>query len=144
MTDRISGPRPLSVPLRAAGETSPAPKTAAAAGETFEKVAASRLQELLAAPPPGGTAAADDGPAASPLRLDLGGTVSRYIGETEKNLAATFREAGQAGVELHFDEADALFGERTAVKDSHDRYAASAAGEGPAAAAEPSRSSDDD
>src|SRR5687768_9841054 len=57
------------------------------------------------------------------LRVDLGEVVSRYIGETEKNLDRIFAEAEQAGAVLLFDEADALFGKRTAVKDSHDRYA---------------------
>lgn len=49
--------------------------------------------------------------------------VSKYIGETEKNLAAIFDEAAQSNAILFFDEADALFGKRSEVKDSHDRYA---------------------
>jgi SpoVK/Ycf46/Vps4 family AAA+-type ATPase len=49
--------------------------------------------------------------------------VSKYIGETEKNLAAVFAEAEQSGAVLLFDEADALFGKRSDVRDSHDRYA---------------------
>lgn len=49
--------------------------------------------------------------------------VSKYIGETEKNLAQIFDAAEMGGVVLLFDEADALFGKRTAVKDSHDRHA---------------------
>ena len=48
---------------------------------------------------------------------------SRFIGETEKNLARVFDAASQRGAVLFFDEADALFGKRTTVKDSHDRYA---------------------
>ena len=48
---------------------------------------------------------------------------NRYIGETEKDLAELFLPAGFADVSLFFDEADALFGNRTDVKDSHDRYA---------------------
>jgi hypothetical protein len=56
-------------------------------------------------------------------RVDLAGAVSKYIGETEKNLAAVFAHANQAGVILFFDEADSLFGKRTDVKDAHDRYA---------------------
>jgi SpoVK/Ycf46/Vps4 family AAA+-type ATPase len=56
-------------------------------------------------------------------RIDLSGVVSKYIGETEKNLKQVFDAAEQSGAILFFDEADALFGKRTEVKDSHDRYA---------------------
>jgi ATP-dependent 26S proteasome regulatory subunit len=56
-------------------------------------------------------------------RIDLAGMVSKYIGETEKNLRKVFDTAEQTGAILFFDEADALFGKRTEVKDSHDRYA---------------------
>ncbi len=56
-------------------------------------------------------------------RVDLSGVVSKYIGETEKNLRRVFDGAEQSGAILFFDEADALFGKRTEVKDSHDRYA---------------------
>ncbi len=56
-------------------------------------------------------------------RIDLAGVVSKYIGETEKNLGKVFDAAEQSGAILFFDEADALFGKRTEVKDSHDRYA---------------------
>ena len=56
-------------------------------------------------------------------KIDLAQVVSKYIGETEKNLAKIFNEAEQCGVVLIFDEADALFGKRSDVKDSHDRYA---------------------
>jgi len=56
-------------------------------------------------------------------RIDLSGVVSKYIGETEKNLAKVFDAAERCGAVLLFDEADALFGKRTEVKDSHDRYA---------------------
>jgi len=55
--------------------------------------------------------------------VDLSQVVSKYIGETEKNLGAVFAAASKRGWILFFDEADALFGKRTAVKDSHDRYA---------------------
>lgn len=55
--------------------------------------------------------------------IDLSQVVSKYIGETEKNLDAVFAAASKKGWILFFDEADALFGKRTAVKDSHDRYA---------------------
>ena len=56
-------------------------------------------------------------------RIDLSRVVSKYIGETEKNLRRVFDAAENGGVILLFDEADALFGKRTEVKDSHDRYA---------------------
>ncbi|WP_437972155.1 ATP-binding protein [Sorangium sp. So ce260] len=56
-------------------------------------------------------------------RVDLSAVVSKYIGETEKNLARVFDAAEGSGVILLFDEADALFGKRTEVKDSHDRHA---------------------
>ncbi|MFT3718294.1 ATP-binding protein [Pseudorhodoferax sp.] len=57
------------------------------------------------------------------LRVDLSAVVSKYIGETEKNLRRVFDAAETAGAVLLFDEADALFGKRSEVKDSHDRYA---------------------
>jgi hypothetical protein len=56
-------------------------------------------------------------------RIDLSSIVSKYIGETEKNLRRVFDAADDGGAILLFDEADALFGKRTEVKDSHDRYA---------------------
>jgi ATPase family associated with various cellular activities (AAA) len=56
-------------------------------------------------------------------RIDLSQVVSKYIGETEKNLRRVFDAAESGGAILLFDEADALFGKRTEVKDSHDRYA---------------------
>ncbi|MEA2560670.1 MAG: hypothetical protein QOH06_2174 [Acidobacteriota bacterium] len=56
-------------------------------------------------------------------RVDLAGVVSKYIGETEKNLRRVFDAAESSGAILFFDEADALFGRRTEVRDSHDRYA---------------------
>jgi SpoVK/Ycf46/Vps4 family AAA+-type ATPase len=56
-------------------------------------------------------------------RVDLSQVVSKYIGETEKNLNRVFDAAERGGWVLFFDEADALFGKRTDVKDSHDRYA---------------------
>jgi len=57
------------------------------------------------------------------LRVDLASVVSKYIGETEKNLDTLFDEAERSGTVLLFDEADALFGKRSEVKDSNDRYA---------------------
>ncbi len=57
------------------------------------------------------------------FRIDLAGIVSKYIGETEKNLSRVFAAAQRSNAVLFFDEADALFGKRTAVKDAHDRYA---------------------
>lgn len=56
-------------------------------------------------------------------RIDLSSVVSKYIGETEKNLRRVFDAAEQGGAILLFDEADALFGKRSEVNDSHDRYA---------------------
>ena len=56
-------------------------------------------------------------------RIDLSQVVSKYIGETEKNLRRLFDAAEDGGAILFFDEADALFGKRSEVKDSHDRYA---------------------
>ncbi|HEY6173798.1 MAG TPA: ATP-binding protein, partial [Kofleriaceae bacterium] len=57
------------------------------------------------------------------FRIDLSGVVSKYIGETEKNLDRVFRAAHRSNAILFFDEADSLFGKRTEVKDAHDRYA---------------------
>ncbi|HET7537708.1 MAG TPA: ATP-binding protein, partial [Candidatus Didemnitutus sp.] len=57
------------------------------------------------------------------FRIDLSAVVSKYIGETEKNLRRVFDTAEAAGAILLFDEADALFGKRSEVRDSHDRYA---------------------
>lgn len=85
------------------------------------------LNVLLAGPPGiGKTMSAEI--IANELRLDLykidlSCVVSKYIGETEKNLGRIFREAETSNCILFFDEADALFGKRTEVKDSHDRYA---------------------
>ena len=56
-------------------------------------------------------------------KIDLAGVVSKYIGETEKNLERIFAEAENANCILLFDEAEALFGKRSQVRDSHDRYA---------------------
>jgi hypothetical protein len=56
-------------------------------------------------------------------RIDLSAVVSKYIGETEKHLRTVFDAADQGGAVLLFDEADALFGKRSEVRDSHDRYA---------------------
>lgn len=56
-------------------------------------------------------------------KVDLSLVVSKYIGETEKNLAKVFDQAEHKGWILFFDEADALFGKRTETKDAHDRYA---------------------
>jgi hypothetical protein len=56
-------------------------------------------------------------------RIDLSAVVSKYIGETEKNLSQLFDAAEDGGMMLFFDEADAIFGKRSEVKDAHDRYA---------------------
>jgi SpoVK/Ycf46/Vps4 family AAA+-type ATPase len=55
-------------------------------------------------------------------RVNLRAVVSRYIGETEKNLSRLFDAAAKSDAILFFDEADALFGKRSEVRDSHDRY----------------------
>jgi AAA+ superfamily predicted ATPase len=57
------------------------------------------------------------------FRIDLSRVVSKYIGETEKNLSRLFDKAGNKNWILFFDEADALFGKRTEIRDAHDRYA---------------------
>lgn len=57
------------------------------------------------------------------FRIDLSTVVSKYIGETEKNLMDVFKKAENKDWILFFDEADALFGKRTNVKDANDRYA---------------------
>ena len=56
-------------------------------------------------------------------KIDLSTVVSKYIGETEKNLERIFDEAESSNAILFFDEADAIFGKRSEVKDAHDRYA---------------------
>jgi ATPase family associated with various cellular activities (AAA) len=57
------------------------------------------------------------------FKIDLSSLVSKYIGETEKNLARVFEDGDRSGGILFFDEADAVFGKRTDVRDAHDRYA---------------------
>jgi ATPase family associated with various cellular activities (AAA) len=57
------------------------------------------------------------------LRVDLAGVVNKYVGETEKKLREVFDACEDSGALLFFDEADALFGKRTQVKDAHDRFA---------------------
>src|SRR5437764_1911035 len=57
------------------------------------------------------------------FKIDLSQIVSKYIGETEKNLNRIFQEARMSNAILFFDEADALFGKRSEVRDAHDRYA---------------------
>jgi DNA replication protein DnaC len=56
-------------------------------------------------------------------KIDLSSVVSKYIGETEKNISKIFAEAATSNAMLFFDEADALFGKRSEIKDAHDRYA---------------------
>jgi SpoVK/Ycf46/Vps4 family AAA+-type ATPase len=85
------------------------------------------LHALFTGPPgTGKTMAADILAGALGLdlyKIDLATVVSKYIGETEKNLARIFAEAATSNALLFFDEADALFGKRTEVRDAHDRYA---------------------
>ena len=97
----------------------------------LRKLAATRSSAVFAGPRGSGkTKAAQE--VASSLgvalrRVDLGGVVGRYIGETEKNIDRLFADAARDGAVLLFDEADALFGKRTDVGDAHDRYANTAA-----------------
>src|SRR5215216_2594487 len=56
-------------------------------------------------------------------RVELSAIISKYIGETEKRLAVLFETAQRAGAVVLFDEAEALFGRRSGIKDAHDRYA---------------------
>jgi SpoVK/Ycf46/Vps4 family AAA+-type ATPase len=56
-------------------------------------------------------------------RIDLRAIVSKYIGETEKNIDRIFADAERSGTVLLIDEADSLFGKRSEVRDAHDRYA---------------------
>lgn len=56
-------------------------------------------------------------------KVNLSGVISKYIGETEKNLDKLFETATNSNLILFFDEADALFGKRATIKDSHDKYA---------------------
>jgi SpoVK/Ycf46/Vps4 family AAA+-type ATPase len=85
------------------------------------------LNVLFAGPPgTGKTMAAEVMASALGLdlyKIDLAQVVSKYIGETEKNLERIFAAAESSNAILFFDEADALFGKRSEVKDSHDRYA---------------------
>jgi SpoVK/Ycf46/Vps4 family AAA+-type ATPase len=87
----------------------------------------SGLTALFAGPPgTGKTMAAEIVAGALALelyRIDLSAVVSKYIGETEKNLERIFHAADQGQAVLLFDEADALFGKRSEVRDAHDRYA---------------------
>ncbi len=92
------------------------------------KLASSRGVTVLFAGPPGTgkTMAAEILSAELKLdlfKIDLSSVVSKYIGETEKNLERIFSEAASSNAILFFDEADALFGKRSEVRDSHDRYA---------------------
>jgi hypothetical protein len=92
------------------------------------KLASSRGVTILFAGPPGTgkTMAAEVIAAELGLdlyKIDLSTVVSKYIGETEKNLERIFNEAETSNAILFFDEADSLFGKRSEVRDSHDRYA---------------------
>ncbi|MFG2502992.1 ATP-binding protein [Streptomyces sp. NPDC048441] len=82
---------------------------------------------LLSGPPgTGKTMAAEalaNGLGQDLFRIDLSAVVSKYIGETEKNLALAFDDAERCGALLFFDECDALFGKRTEQRDAHDRWA---------------------
>ena len=117
----------------------PLPDEQARALRQVADAAGPRAPDAPASSPPGGVGALFVGPPGAGkaraaealakelgkdlLRVDLGQLASKYIGETEKNLARVFDAAAQGGAVLLFEEADALFGKRTGVKDSHDRYA---------------------
>jgi SpoVK/Ycf46/Vps4 family AAA+-type ATPase len=93
-----------------------------------EKLAVGRGVNILFAGPSGTGKTMAAGILARELELDLykidlSSVVSKYIGETEKNLSRIFQEAQNSDSILFFDEADALFGKRSEVKDAHDRYA---------------------
>ncbi len=93
-----------------------------------KKLAASAGVTVLFAGPPGTGKTMAAEVIAGELRLDLykidlSSIVSKYIGETEKNLEKIFNEAASSNAILFFDEADAIFGKRTEVKDAHDRHA---------------------
>ncbi len=92
------------------------------------KLAASAGVTVLFAGPPGTGKTMSAEIIASELgldlyKIDLSTMVSKYIGETEKNLERVFKEAETSNAILFFDEADAVFGKRSEVKDAHDRYA---------------------
>ena len=92
------------------------------------KLASSRGVTVLFSGPPGTgkTMAAEiiaDELGLDLYKIDLSTVVSKYIGETEKNIERIFKEAERSNAILFFDEADALFGKRSEVRDSHDRYA---------------------
>jgi SpoVK/Ycf46/Vps4 family AAA+-type ATPase len=110
--------RAIRVPAkpRAADKRSPARETPRSAGVGVLLVGADRARLRAAA----AEMAAKLGRRL--LTVDLAAIVSKYIGETEKNLDRIFARAEAGGVVLFFDEADALFGKRSDVKDSHDRY----------------------
>ncbi len=93
-----------------------------------EKLASSAGVTVLFAGPPGTGKTMAAEVIASELglelyRIDLSTVVNKYIGETEKNLSRIFDEAASSNAILFFDEADAIFGKRSEVKDAHDRYA---------------------
>ncbi len=93
-----------------------------------QKLASSAGVSILFAGPPGTgkTMAAEVVAAELGLdlyKIDLSTVVNKYIGETEKNLSRIFDEAASSNAILFFDEADAIFGKRSEVKDAHDRYA---------------------
>lgn len=103
------------------------PETIAALKEIVMRVQSGPVRVLFTGPPgTGKTLAAEvvSGELGTDLyRVDLSGLVKKYIGETEKNLLELFSSAESSGAALFFDEADALFGRRSEVRDSHDRYA---------------------
>jgi len=108
-------------------ELRPSPRAQFSTAEIIKAARAQRTSVLFASATPatalsaGRALAADLG--RELYRVDLSQVISKYIGETEKNLERVFAAAAQAQAILLFDEADALFGKRTDVADSHDRFA---------------------
>jgi SpoVK/Ycf46/Vps4 family AAA+-type ATPase len=123
-----AGDAPLNEPARALSSTTPRVRQSALSAKTLKKPrlksnkrvwVVSRYEKQRASV----AEALGDQLHLPVKRIDLSQVVSRYIGETEKNLARVFAEAEGRDWLLFFDEADALFGRRTGVKDAHDRYA---------------------
>ena len=108
-------------------ELRPPSRTQVQLDEVTKTARARRTSVLLTSAKPAATLAAGRAMAADLdrelYRIDLTQVVSKYIGETEKNIDRVFAAAEQSQAVLLFDEADALFGKRTGTKDSHDRFA---------------------
>ena len=117
----------LEILLELAAAVRHRPKVLEQWGVGRKLVSSSGITALFAGPPgTGKTMAAEMLAGMLDLdlyKIDLASVVSKYIGETEKNLERIFSEASRSNAILFFDEADAIFGKRSEVKDAHDRYA---------------------